>query len=91
MTGPQLLKGWLKRCEYEQQEGAAFLGIHPSLMSMFVRGKRRPPLETAVHIERKTGIPAASWVSSRRDKTTSQVSRKPRKTQKLQVENANVV
>lgn len=69
MHGSQLLRDWLNRRGYQQKEGAEFLGLHETVVSMFVNGKRRPPLETAVHIERLTGIPVASWVSSRRDKS----------------------
>jgi transcriptional regulator with XRE-family HTH domain len=71
MSAPQLLKDWLHRRGLNQQEGCEELGIRPEEMSMFVNGRRRPSLEKAVKIERLTGIPASSWVSSPRDKRRS--------------------
>lgn len=72
MSGPQLLKDWIKRRGFSQAEAAQYLGLVQEEISTFVNGRRRPVLEKAVHIERLTGIPAHAWVSSSLNAETSQ-------------------
>ena len=63
-SAPQLLRDWIRRREYTQNEAAEFLGFMPEELSMYLNGRRRPTLEKAVTIERLAGIPASAWVST---------------------------
>lgn len=62
--GSLALKAWIVRRELLQREAAELLRIDFTLLNHYLTGNRRPPLESAIKIERTTGIPVEAWVSS---------------------------
>lgn len=68
-NGRQLLAEWIARARVKKGEAAAQIGISASELSHLLSGRRRPTLPLAVDIEEVTGIPAASWVPTKRGKS----------------------
>lgn len=66
-SGPEALRQWIERRELQQQEAAKLIGIHFTLLNHYLTRRRRPPLESAIKIERVTGIPVEAWVTSEQD------------------------
>ena len=66
-SGAELLKAWIERRGYRQNEAAIHLDLNEAFLSMLVNGKRLPSLDNAIRIERHTGIPVEAWSSSERD------------------------
>jgi DNA-binding transcriptional regulator YdaS (Cro superfamily) len=58
------LAAYLAETGMKQNKLAELVGIHPSVLSRFLKGDARPSLDTAFEIERVTGggVPAVSWV-----------------------------
>jgi plasmid maintenance system antidote protein VapI len=63
-SGSEQLKDWMRRRGFNQADACRFLGFDAASMSNFCAGKRTPGLETALRIERLTGIPVEVWASS---------------------------
>ena len=63
-TGGQLLTSWLKKNDMSIVEFAAAVSCCKQTVSAIKNGTFPPGLALAVRIEKKTGIPAASWVES---------------------------
>jgi plasmid maintenance system antidote protein VapI len=60
-SGPQQLREWMGRRVYNMTETADFLGLKLPFVSLLLSGKRTPSRETAVKIERLTGVPVQAW------------------------------
>lgn len=60
-TGRERLAEYCRRCRLKQYELADLLGMHFTTLSQVLAGKRRPGLDTALRIERLTGVPVESW------------------------------
>ena len=67
-TGAERLAEYRDRHGYKQYELAELLGLADAHLSQILTGKRRPGLPIAVRIEQRTGIPAESWLLTRRGK-----------------------
>jgi plasmid maintenance system antidote protein VapI len=61
-TGRERLRQWITRSKLQQNEAAAVIGMHPTQLNHILTGDRRPGLDTAVKIERATGIVVEAWV-----------------------------
>lgn len=66
------LRDYGRRLGYNQGQLARLLGITDAYLSQILNGLRRPGFTLAAKIQRVTGIPAVSWVTSRL------VNKKPR-------------
>ena len=73
-SGADLLREWITRKVYKQNEAALNLGLNETFLSMLVNGKRMPSLDNAVAIERLTGIPVEAWSSRERDNSEPTVA-----------------
>lgn len=64
--GREQLQDWIKRRFLDQRgnqsEAAEFLGLDQTYLSQLLGGRRNPGLNTAVTIERLTGISIESWL-----------------------------
>ncbi len=63
-TAGARLQDWLCRAGLTQQAFADELGVTQGQVSNLMAGRRTPSLDLAAAIERRTGIPASSWVSA---------------------------
>jgi transcriptional regulator with XRE-family HTH domain len=63
-SGRVRLAEWLGRARVSYREIARQLGVHHTTINQILTGRRTPGLALAAHIERITGIPAASWVAT---------------------------
>lgn len=61
-NGRERLRQWIDRSKVDQTEAAGLIGMHPTQLSHILNDRRRPGLDTAVKIERATGIPVEAWV-----------------------------
>lgn len=62
--GHRLLEQWLHDQKFETQlEAAQFIGLDAGLFNKILHRKRRPGRDTAVKIQRKTGILVDAWVA----------------------------
>lgn len=66
-SGSEQLTDWIVRRQATQEEAAELLEIHYTLLSKYINGRRRPGLDSAIQIERKTGIPVEAWASENVD------------------------
>jgi transcriptional regulator with XRE-family HTH domain len=71
-SGPEQLKDWMSRKGFKQADACRFLGFDAATMSNFLAGKRTPGLETAVRIERSTGIPVEAWLPTEIDEAADE-------------------
>lgn len=60
-SGKEQLADWMQRRGFNQSEAARYFGCHRSLVSLLLNGDRTPGLESALAIERLTGIPVEAW------------------------------
>jgi len=62
-TSETKIKIWRLQQGFTVQEGAEFLGISKSYMSMLESGDRKPSREKAIHIQSKTNgqVPFQDW------------------------------
>lgn len=67
VTPRERLALWIERSKINQLEAARIIGIDPTQLSQILNGKRRPGLDNATAIERKTGISVHDWVPTRDD------------------------
>lgn len=51
------------------------VGYTPQMISMIFRGQKTPSYFQAVLLERRTGIPVNTWMSSRKDGFTDTIRR----------------
>ena len=65
LNGRQLLRDWIRRSCLNQTEAGERIGVRKAYLSEILGGSRRPGLDTAVWIERVTGVPVEAWVSTR--------------------------
>lgn len=65
-TALDRLREYIKRTKLKQFEIAHLIGINNTHLSKIMSGQRRPGLDTAALIERRTGIPAVSWSERKR-------------------------
>lgn len=63
LSAVERLALWLERSKLKQNEAAELIGIDEAQFSQILNCKRRPGLDNAARIERKTGIPAGAWAS----------------------------
>ena len=61
--GREQLKDWIHRRVFTQREAAAHLRCHETFLSQILSGVRQPGLDTAIQIERLTGIPVEAWLT----------------------------
>lgn len=54
----------MRRRGFTQADAARYFGCHRSLLSLLLSGDRTPGLESAVTIERLTGIPVEAWADT---------------------------
>lgn len=71
-TGRERLADYRDRSRLKQYELAELLQITDAYLSQLLSGVRRPSLTIAVRIENTTGVPAESWLLTKRG------SKKPR-------------
>lgn len=64
LNGPALLKSWMSRCHLNQEQTALHLRMDKTMLCKILSGKRKPGLETAVWIERMTGVVVEAWVAT---------------------------
>jgi transcriptional regulator with XRE-family HTH domain len=76
-SGSEQLKDWMRRRGFTQADACRFLGFDAASMSNFCAGKRTPGLETALRIERLTGIPVEVWASSELDSDETTADSEP--------------
>lgn len=76
-SGPEQLKDWMRRRGFNQADACRFLGFDGASMSNFCAGKRTPGLDTALRIERLTGIPVEAWSSTELDTDESDAAPEP--------------
>lgn len=72
-SGPDQLKDWMRRRGFTQADMARYFNWDQSFVSVLLSGRRSPGLETAITIERLTGVPVEVWLSSEVDKSESAV------------------
>lgn len=63
-NGRERLRQWIDRSKINQREASALLGFDETYLSQILNGKRRPGLDTAVQIERVTGIAVEAWTAT---------------------------
>jgi len=78
-SGPEQLRGWMKRRELNLEQTAEIFGWDPTFISKIVNGKRRPGRAHAIALEDVAGIPIRAWESSDLDETVSVGSRNGKK------------
>lgn len=71
-TGRERLIEYRDRHFRNQYELADLLELDQAYLSQLLSGKRRPGLPIAFRIEERTGIPASSWLLTKRGKTSAQ-------------------
>ena len=79
MNARQRLKAWLERSGLTQRAAAQLLGMHYTFLNQILQGRRLPSLETAVRIERETGIAPGAWLPTevgRKEGTVASSNRK---------------
>jgi transcriptional regulator with XRE-family HTH domain len=64
MTGRELLAEWVARSKFTQREAADFIGLTEGKLSMYLNGRQRPNIDTALRIQDATGVPVRSWALS---------------------------
>ncbi len=62
LSGPEQLADWMKRRNVNQREAAVILGLDFTVVNKLLNGFRSPGLQTAITIERATGIPVEAWL-----------------------------
>lgn len=77
--GVEQLIAWMERRGLSQRETAAMLDWHETHLCHLLAGRRSPELESAIKIERVTGIPVEAWVSSAVDSPVEPVGARARK------------
>jgi transcriptional regulator with XRE-family HTH domain len=60
-NGRERLRQWIDRSKLNQLEAAQIIGVDHTQLSHILLGRRRPGLDTAVKIERATGITVEAW------------------------------
>lgn len=80
--GRTRLRAYCTRMRLKQYELADLLGMHEATLSQIFSGVRRPGLDTALRIQRITGIPVDAWSDTERG-TTESDGRRQRKTRNL--------
>lgn len=63
-NGPARLRQWIERSKLNQREAAQLLGFDQTFLSQLLNGKRSAGLDTALKIERVTGIVVESWAAN---------------------------
>lgn len=61
MRGPKLLKQYLLDTKQRPVDLARSGGFDESQLSRWLRGERRPSLDSAERLENHTGVPAGAW------------------------------
>ena len=72
-SGPEQLRDWMARRNFNQSETAAYMGVDYTYVSQLVNGVRTPGLTNALKIERHTGIPVEAWEANEIGETESPV------------------
>lgn len=78
----------MRRRGFNQADAARFLEFGFDQISTLLSGKRSPGLQTAVHIERLTGISVEAWVPTELDEAPEPVTAGSRKAKSLQSDKA---
>ena len=77
-TGAQHLRNWAERrfpnTRRLNQDVADYFGWNKSIASAYLNGVRVPELRIALRIQKETGIPVESWVSTEGDASARPVS-----------------
>ncbi len=60
-SGPDQLRDWMRRRGFTQADAARYLDWDQGNISVVLAGKRTLGLETALRVERLTGIPVEAW------------------------------
>lgn len=79
-SGPEQLRDWMRRRGFTQADAARYLGWDQGNISVVLAGKRTLGLETALRVERLTGIPVEAWSEQESGKMETVPAEKPRKT-----------
>jgi plasmid maintenance system antidote protein VapI len=61
MTGRERLIDWMRISKLNQRQAAKVIGLHWGMVNKLVLGIRRPGRQTAVKIQRATGIAVDAW------------------------------
>lgn len=78
-SGPDQLRDWMRRRGFTQADAARYLGWDQGNISVVLAGKRTLGLETALRIERLTGIPVEAWSATESDKLETALAESGRK------------
>lgn len=62
MEPSSLLRAWREQKNLTQEDVAKLVGVDQATWSNWENNKRRPGLDSALEIEKLTGIPANAWV-----------------------------
>lgn len=71
-SGPDQFKDWMRRRGFTQADAARYLGFTQPQITQWLAagtGRRNPGLDTAIKIERLTGIPVEAWAASELDES----------------------
>jgi plasmid maintenance system antidote protein VapI len=78
-SGSDQLRDWMRRRGFTQADAARYLGWDQGNISVVLAGKRTLGLETALRVERLTGIPVEAWSETESDKLEIAVTAADRK------------
>lgn len=79
-SGSEQLLEWMERKGFDTRTQAAkFLGVDKSIVTKLAKGTRKPGRESAIRLQRQTGIPIEAWSSDASDTSEKRGARKPRK------------
>ncbi len=73
-SGPEQLRDWMRRREFNQAQTAEYFGWDQTYFSMVINGHRALGLKNALLVERRTGIPVEAWASSELDESEPAVT-----------------
>lgn len=73
------MRDWMRRRGFNQSDAARYLGWDQGNISVVLAGKRTLGLETALRIERLTGIPVEAWSAQETDKLETALAGTSRK------------
>lgn len=61
-SGPEMAKRALKEKDWSQQDLAIALGVNPSAVCRWLKGRKSPGLANAVKLYKLLGVPTDQWI-----------------------------